>query len=152
MSQSTSTAENRSERTAQQRPILGDHRTRYVRDHIGLLADLVALVDRQETFTVADLPPALAERISELREHNIIRVEAWVDEPRCAGKKRRAAWRVDRRAREGIEYWNTKITTWPCGHAATGFRNPVGVEGYTCPREHCSVTFCREIVEQRFQK
>jgi hypothetical protein len=149
MATSDTTAENRgADRRISDQPPLGDARTRYVRDHIGLLSTLVDAVPRGDTFRAAALPDPVYHRVTELSEHNIIVVERWTnDGPKGST---RAVWRVDRQARRGIRYWESRINTWPCGHAATGFRNPGGVEGYRCPRGFCKQTFSRETVIERF--
>jgi hypothetical protein len=155
MSQTKSPTENRSDRVPDEQPVLGDHRTRYVRNHIGVLSELVDLFNRGETWTVADVPEELAPNraalIRELYQHNIIRVVGWDNDDRCSGDEERAVWELSPRARAGIIYWRRHIRTWPCGHAATGFRNLADEPGYTCVREGCDIRFGREVVETQFR-
>jgi hypothetical protein len=150
MSQPNSPAQTRGgARSASTAPTLGKHRTRYVRDNIGILSQLTSF-DRHEAFLAVQLPRELRSRIRELHEYDIIEIVGWVaNDDRVEGDCARAEWTVNERARQGIDYWEQRIETYPCGHAATGFQN-LRDGAYGCPRSDCDAEFERDVVVERF--
>jgi hypothetical protein len=110
-----------------------------------VLAELVETVDG--TFLAADLPPHLRQRLPKLESWQIIEFVNWTY-PAGNVRSRRAVWRLDEKAEAAIRYYAPDTGRWPCGHAATGFRNPRNVDGYQCPRDCCDETFDRETLEQ----
>jgi hypothetical protein len=128
----------------------GSVRTRWIRDHIGVLTTLVDAVGDQPTFRSAELPQPLTDRINLLHRRDIITIDGREVCQFRDHSSERIIWRVERQALIAIEYWRHRVPTYPCGHAATGFRNPRDEPGYRCPRSWCDVRLTRSTIKRCF--
>jgi hypothetical protein len=79
------------------------------------------------------------------RRHNQTSVLQTVERVRINGSLSHV-WRLATHWQNRITEWAEQRRTLPCGHRP--FRNPRGVDGYTCTAEHCDAIHDRETLKR----